>query len=145
MQASSQNKVRETKDFASKISNIIGKLEFVTEDEKDFSLSSYIYYLLKAAENSDPKLRAEIENNIVKLGLKAVPSLIDTIMAIKGPARGLAAMAIIRIGAASIEMLEDTAVLVPDFAWIADYIIGEISGTQIPVQVYSEKNIQIAG
>jgi hypothetical protein len=123
----------DTKDIASKISNIIGKLEFVDENNKEFSLSSYVYYLLKAAENSDPKLRAEIENNIVKLGVKAVPYLINSLMTIKGTARGLAAMAIIRIGLPSIEILEDTAEKTSDFAWMAEYITNEITGTQIPV------------
>ena len=123
----------ETKDIASKISNIIGKLEFVDENNKEFSLSSYVYYLLKAAENSDQKLRAEIENNIVKLGVKAVPYLINSFMTIKGTARGLAAMAIIRIGASSVEILENTAQETPDFGWMAEYIINEIEGTQIPV------------
>ena len=123
----------ETKDIASKISNIIGKLEFVDENNKEFSLSSYVYYLLKAAENSDQKLRAEIENNIVKLGVKAVPYLINSLMTIKGTARGLAAMAIIRIGASSVEILENTAQETPDFGWMAEYIINEIEGTQIPV------------
>lgn len=136
MQAFNHKKVtinNDSQEIASKVSNIIGKLEFVDENDKEFSLSSYIHYLLKAAENSDPKLRAEIENNIVKLGTKAVPHLIESLMTIKGTARGLAAMAIIRIGAASIELLKETAIKTPDFIWVAEYIINEIRGTQIPL------------
>jgi hypothetical protein len=133
---------KETKDIASKISNIIGNLEFVDENNKEFSLSSYICYLLKAAENCDAKLRAEIENNIVMLGIKTVPYLIDSLMTVKGAARGLAAMAIIRMGVSTIETLKNTASKTPDFVWMAEYIINEIVGTQIPVVAYNEENTQ---
>lgn len=131
---------KETKEIASKISNIIGTLEFVDENNKEFSLSSYICYLLKAAENCDAPLRAEIENNIVNLGVKTVPYLITSLMTVKGAARGLAAMAIIRMGVSTVEILKDTALKTPDFAWMADYIVNEIVGTQIPVVAYNEVN-----
>jgi len=133
---------KETKEIASKISNIIGTLEFVDENNKEFSLSSYICYLLKAAENCDAKLRAEIENNIVKLGVKTVPYLITSLMTVKGAARGLAAMAIIRMGVSTVEILKDTALKTPDFVWMADYIVNEIVGTQIPVVAYNEESSQ---
>lgn len=129
----------ETKKIASKISNIIGTLEFVDENNKEFSLSSYICYLLKAAENCDAKLRAEIENNIVNIGIKTVPYLINSLMTVKGAARGLAAMAIIRMGVDSVELLNDKVSKTPDFAWMAEYIINEIVGTQIPVVAYNEE------
>ncbi|OGH95195.1 MAG: hypothetical protein A2039_03810 [Candidatus Melainabacteria bacterium GWA2_34_9] len=129
----------ETKEIASKISNIIGNLEFVDENNTEFSLSKYIGYLLKAAENCDAALRAEIENNIVKLGIKTVPYLINSLMTVKGAARGLAAMAIIRMGGSTIEILKNTASKTPDFAWMAEYIINEIVGTQIPVVAYNEE------
>jgi len=130
---------QETKEIASKISNIIGTLEFVDENNTEFSLSKYIGYLLKAAENCDAALRAEIENNIVKLGVKTVPYLINSLMTVKGAARGLAAMAIIRMGGSTVEILKNTASKTPDFAWMAEYIINEIVGTQIPVAVYNEE------
>jgi len=133
---------QETKEIASKISNIIGTLEFVDENNTEFSLSKYIGYLLKAAENCDAALRAEIENNIVSLGIKTVPYLINSLMTGKGAARGLAAMAIIRIGGSSIEILKNTASTTPDFAWMAEYIINEIVGTQIPVVAYNEESSQ---
>jgi hypothetical protein len=124
---------KETKDIALKVSNIIGKLEFADENDKEFSLSSYINYLLKAAENSDQKLRAEIENNLVRLGAKAVPYLLDSLMTIKGCSRGIAAMTIIRIGKSSMEFLGVFAKENPRFAWMAEYIINEIQGTQVSV------------
>lgn len=124
-----------TKDIASKISNIINNLQFADENDKEYSLSSYIFYLLKAAENSDSKLKAEIENNIVKLGSKSVPHLIDSLMSVKGTSRGLAAMALIRIGAEATELLKTSAKKNSDFCWIADYILGEINGTQVSVTV----------
>lgn len=132
----------ETKEIASKISNIIGNLEFVDENNTEFSLSKYIGYLLKAAENCDAKLRAEIENNIVKLGVKTVPYLVSSLMTVKGAARGLAAMAIIRMGASTVEILKNTAAKTPDFAWMAEYIINEIVGTQIPVVAYNEETVK---
>ncbi|HBG48891.1 MAG TPA: hypothetical protein DDW90_05210 [Cyanobacteria bacterium UBA9971] len=130
---------QETKEIASKISNIIGTLEFVDENNTEFSLSKYIGYLLKAAENCDAALRAEIENNIVSLGIKTVPYLINSLMTVKGAARGLAAMAIIRMGGSTVEILKNTASKTPDFVWMAEYIINEIVGTQIPVAVYNEE------
>jgi len=133
---------KETKEIASKISNIIGTLEFVDENNKEFSLSSYICYLLKAAENCDAPLRAEIENNIVNLGVKTVPYLITSLMTVKGVARGLAAMAIIRMGVSTVEILKNTASKTPDFAWMADYIVNEIIGTQISVIAYKDENIK---
>jgi hypothetical protein len=135
MQSFSQRKFIDTEaqNMASKVSNIIGKLEFAGEDEKEFSLSSYINYLLKAAENSDAALRAEIENNIVKLNIKAVPHLVDALMTTKGPARGLAAMAIIRIGSSSVDYLKQAVVKNPNFLWMAEYMTGEILGTQAPL------------
>ena len=132
----------ETKEIASKISNIIGNLEFVDENNKEFSLSSYICYLLKAAENCDAPLRAEIENNIVKLGVKTVPYLVSSLMTVKGAARGLAAMAIIRMGYPTVEIMRDTAAKTPEFAWMAEYIINEIVGTQVPVVAYNQETVK---
>ncbi len=136
MQGGNQNRInftKETTDISSKISNIIGILEFADENDKEFSLASYVHYLLKATENSEAKLRAEIENNLVKLGAKAVPHLINSLITIKGCSRGIAAMSIIRIGAPSIEFLGKFAKETPDFSWMAEYIINEIQGTQLPV------------
>ena len=124
---------KETKDFASRLSNIISELNFMDEDSNEFSLSSYIFYLLRAAEGAEPKVKAEIENNIVKLGTKAVPHLIDSMIVPEAVSRGLAAMAIIRIGFESVELLQDKADEFPEFSWVADYIINEIKGTQIPI------------
>jgi len=137
--AKKQGYVKETTNIASNISNIVGFLEFADENDKEFSLSSYIHYLLKAAESSDAKLRAEIENNLVKLGAKAVPHLINSLISLKGSSRGIAAMCIIRIGSPSIELLENFAKDTPDFGWIAKYIIGEILGTQVPVGLQPAK------
>ena len=142
MQIFSQKNIiitNEAQDIASRISNIIGNLEFVDENNKEFSLSNYICYLLKAAENCDASLRAEIENNIVKIGVKTVPYLINSLMTVKGAARGLAAMAIIRMGVQSIEILNNAAEKAPDFVWMSEYIINEIVGTQIPVIAYNQE------
>ena len=136
MQGGSHDRIKytkETTDIVSRLSNIISVLEFTDENDADFSLASYIHYLLKAAENSDNKLRAEIENNLVKIGVKAVPHLINSLISLKGSPRGIAAMSIIRIGAPSVDFLIDFANDTPDFGWIADYIINEIKGTQVPV------------
>lgn len=143
MQILEQKNIAATKELASKLSNIIGNLEFLDENNKEFSLSNYICYLLKAAENCDAKLRAEIENNIVKLGVKAVPHLINSLMTVKGAARGLAAMVIIRIGMPAVEILRNTAENTPDFHWISEYVINEIMGTQVPIAVYQEEPVKV--
>jgi len=137
----------EAKNMEFVLSNIINNIEFIDENNKEFSLSNYICYLMKAAENCDAKLRAEIENNIVKLGTKAIPYLASSLLSVKGAARGLAAMAIIRMGASAIEILKQEAEKTADFSWMAQYIINEISGSRIPVAVYSEttNRISVAG
>lgn len=143
MQTFDRKNISATKELAAKLSNIIGNLEFLDENNKEFSLTNYICYLLKAAENCDPKLRAEIENNIVKLGVKAVPHLINSLMTVKGAARGLAAMAIIRIGLPAVEILRTAAENTPDFFWISEYVIDEIMGTQVPIAVYQEEQVKV--
>jgi len=128
----------ESKNMEFVLSNIISNLEFIDENNKEFSLTNYICYLLKAAENCDAPLRAEIENNIVKLGIKAVPHLANSLLTVKGAARGLAAMAIIRMGFSAVEILKQEAEKNADFNWIAKCIINEISGCHKPVGVYAE-------
>ena len=43
-----------------------------------------------------------------------------------GVQRGVATMSLIRIGEASVEPLKRLAIKNPEFAWVANYLIGEI-------------------
>jgi hypothetical protein len=92
-----------------------------------------INYLLNIVQNADANIKNEIENRIVKLGVKAVPDLINCIQNSKGASRGVAAMSLIRIGFDSVPFLQETASLNKEFTWVADYLITEIEGSQIPL------------
>ncbi len=78
----------------------------------------------------------------MKMGEQAVPYLVKSLVEPANNARGLAAMALIRIGDSSVKYLEGIADESPEFKWIADYIIDEIRGTQVqlsPVALLNNK------
>jgi len=89
-----------------------------------------IPYLLKAVENSDAKLRNDIENQIVKIGESGIPTLVNALQTATGSTKALIAMALIRIGKSSINHLRTECKNAPEFSWIADYIINEIEGSR---------------
>jgi hypothetical protein len=121
--------IKEKSSLVSKISNIINNLGFITEKDKDFTVLDHIYYMLKASESSDAVSRSNIENHIVKIGENAVPALIKYLLDSKGVNRGLAAMALIRIGEVSIYHLKKMAEKTPEMNWVSEYIISEIQGS----------------
>ena len=128
------NPIKQTKEkssIVSKISNIISAIRFISEKDRTYSLSDHIFYLLEASKNSDAKTKSKIENHLVKLGEEAVPCLIKSLTETTGSARGLVAMALIRIGSPSISYLEQIAVNNPKLQWASEYITEEINGTQI--------------
>ena len=71
-----------------------------------------------------------IENELVRIGRDAVPSLVDSLQVVKGRTRGIVAMVLIRIGESSIDYLQKAAETNSDFEWIANYLITEIK--QLP-------------
>lgn len=132
--------LREKSRIVSKLSNIISNIGFGKEKSRELSLSDHIFYLLKAAETLNPKEKNRIENYFVEMGDLAVPYLVSSLKKCTGTARGMAAMALIRIGTPSMRFLEETMAVEPEFGWAAEYIINEIKGTQIKLTERSVKN-----
>ena len=83
---------------------------------------------LNKLENEDNTVKNAIENELVKIGSDAVPSLVDSLQVVKGKTRGIVAMVLIRIGESSIDYLKKAAKSNSDFEWIANYLITEIKG-----------------
>lgn len=121
--------IKEKSKIVSKLTRIINNIGFAKD--KDFTFTDHVFYLLRASENSDPKTKSRIENHLVKMGEQAVPLLVQSLTDSKSPSRGLAAMALIRIGTPSIKYLEQGATQNPEFGWVSDYIISEIKGSEI--------------
>ncbi|MFA6989397.1 MAG: hypothetical protein WC197_04945 [Candidatus Gastranaerophilaceae bacterium] len=108
-------------------------IKLVKKSDNTGNLNEGINYLLNIVQNADANIKNEIENRIVKIGVKAVPDLINCIQNNKGTSRGIAAMSLIRIGYDSVPFLKETAGSNKDFAWVADYLIKEIEGSQTPL------------
>ena len=83
---------------------------------------------LNKLENADNTVKNAIENELVKIGSDAVPSLVDSLQVVKGKTRGIVAIVLIRIGESSIDYLKKAAKSNSDFEWIANYLITEIKG-----------------
>lgn len=83
---------------------------------------------LDKLEVADNNQKNAIENELVKIGREAVPSLVDSLQVVKGRTRGIVAMVLIRIGESSIDYLQKAAETNSDFEWIANYLITEIKG-----------------
>ena len=84
--------------------------------------------ILTKLENADNTVKNEIENQLVSIGSKAVPELVNQLQVVRGIKRGVVAMTLIRIGGASVEPLKKAANNNKDFEWIAKYLISEITG-----------------
>lgn len=107
------------------------KLKLVKGSETKGNVTSeLITNLLKIAQNSDNKVKSEIENKIVEIGERAIPELIKTVSSSKGVSRGIASMSLIRIGASSISALLAEAKNNVEFAWVAEYLVKEIEGSK---------------
>ena len=83
---------------------------------------------LDKLETADNNVKNAIENELVKMGKDAVPSLVDSLQVVKGKTRGIVAMVLIRIGESSIDYLRRAAETNSDFEWVANYLITEING-----------------
>ena len=84
--------------------------------------------ILSKLESADNTTKNQIENILVDKGSDVVPELVNQIQTTKGVKRGVAAMTLIRIGAASVEYLKKAASHNKDFEWVAKYLISEIQG-----------------
>src|SRR5574344_732005 len=96
---------------------VINKLE---------NTSNSVQYFLEMLETADNMAENEIE--LVNIGTKAVPELVNQLQVIQGVKRGVVAMTLIRIGDASIQYLKKAAENNKDFEWVARYLITEIKG-----------------
>ena len=91
-------------------------------------INTSVEYFLSKLEGADNKSKNEIENNLVRIGDKAVPELVQQLQVVKGTVRGVVAMTLIRIGKPAIDCLKRAAQSNKDFEWIANYLITEIDG-----------------
>jgi len=82
--------------------------------------------LISRLSDADNAMKNEIENKIVHMGSDAVSCLVNVLPDISGPARGVVAMSLIRIGEEAIEPLRKKATASEDFQWVANYLISEI-------------------
>ncbi len=102
-------------------------MKMLKEIKKEKIMQS-IEEMLKKLENADNTQKNEIENQLVSIGSKAVPELVNQLQIVRGIKRGVVAMTLIRIGDASIEYLKKAAGNNKDFEWVAKYLISEITG-----------------
>lgn len=77
-------------------------------------------------EDVDNNTKNDVENAIVEMGASIVDALVLSLKTLKGLARGICAMSLIRIGEDAIPCLKGEAMRNKDFAWVADYLISEI-------------------
>ncbi len=94
-----------------------------------------IPYMLMEINQADNKAKNEVENQIVSMGKDAIPYLIKA-LEIKGTSRGVAAMALIRIGKPCITSLLKTAQANKDIEWVINFILGEVEGSR--QSIYSQ-------
>ena len=67
---------------------------------------------LDKLETADNNAKNAIENELVRMGEEAVPSLVDSLQVVKGRTRGIVAMVLIRIGESSIDYLTLNGLLI---------------------------------
>ena len=89
---------------------------------------STVAEILDKLETADNTTKNQIENILVGKGSDVVPELVSQLQTTKGVKRGVASMALIRIGEASVEYLKKAASCNKDFEWVAKYLISEIQG-----------------
>ena len=59
--------------------------------------------ILSELENADNTTKNQIENELVSIGESVVPQLVDQLQVVRGIKRGVVAMTLIRLGAASVK------------------------------------------
>ncbi|MGN0018669.1 MAG: hypothetical protein ACI37S_06475 [Candidatus Gastranaerophilaceae bacterium] len=83
--------------------------------------------LTEILETLDNNNKNELENQIVEMGVNAVPVLVEQLQCSKGLKRGVVAMSLIRIGESAIDSLKAAADKNSEFTWVANYLINEIN------------------
>lgn len=87
--------------------------------------------LVEILDKLDNTNKNELENQIVSMGSSAVPVLVEQLQCSKGLKRGVVAMSLIRIGEDSISLLKEAADKNKDFTWVANYLIHEITNSEV--------------
>ncbi len=87
--------------------------------------------LVEILDKLDNTNKNELENQIVSMGSSAVPVLVEQLQCSKGLKRGVVAMSLIRIGEDSISVLKEAADKNKDFTWVANYLIHEITNSEV--------------
>lgn len=95
--------------------------------DKKYSSYDVVYFLIRALETADYQLRVDIENDLVKIGKKAVYALVEALNSSHEKVRSHVAMALIRIGADCIEPLNNKFKNNPEYHWVVDFIASEIN------------------
>lgn len=103
------------------------KYSSVIDSNKKFLSNDLVLYLLKALESSDSQLCIDIENDLVKIGKKAINPLIKALESPNSKVRSYAAMALIRIGAEIIAPLKNEFKAKPEQQWMVDFIISQVN------------------
>jgi HEAT repeat protein len=111
---------------------LINYPSFLISNKKLLS-NHVVLYLLKALESADPKLTADIENDLVNIGQRAIDPLITALESSNSKVKKHAAMALIRIGNDSIDPLLAEYGNKPEFAWMVEFISTEIKGTEASI------------
>lgn len=86
--------------------------------------------ILSKLENADNTVKNQVENELVNIGEKVLPELVQELQIVRGIKRGVVAMTLIRLGDASVEYLKKAAEDNKDFEWVAEYLIREIEGAE---------------
>ncbi|MBY0450957.1 MAG: hypothetical protein K2X01_10070 [Cyanobacteria bacterium] len=118
---------------ALKLHLIQSRPDAVRLDEAASHLSSeLVAYLLRALENADARFASDIETLLTHGGDAIVPDLVAALNHSNPTVRGTAAMALIRIGSASVQPLKQfyTRHLKPSkIEWIVAFILQELGST----------------
>jgi len=138
------NNIKEKSKLVSEISSKINNISFMKSKDRNFSFSDHVFSLLKAIGNSDAKTKCKIENHFVKMGKEAAPYLVQALDELEGSTKGIAAMALIRIGEDSVSFLKEAATRNLILDWVADYIINEIRGTQVSLTNRSFEKVLVS-
>lgn len=110
------------------------QLELKTTNQTVITPES-IPYMLKVVNQADNMTKNEMENQIVGMEKDAIPYLIKA-LEVKGTSRGVAAMALIRIGKPCIAPLLKAAQANKNLEWVVNFILGEVEGSR--QSIYSQ-------
>lgn len=116
--------------------HLIRNAAFTGQDH--VSLGEMIEYLIESLEEADRAHADKAENLLVRIGEPTIPALINGLKSPHKTVKAVCAMALIRLGEASIEavqqfyMRQASRTQRTSLVWIAEFILSEL-GEQLPV------------